>query len=146
MKKSLKERTRTTVKASVLPPLRIEIDREKAKDALGAVLDDIKQMKGETIKFGMKEAQRSIRRQQAQAVFVDASLPRVILGIYWLEICSFSKISHFLERILMEHIDMKNSLDSKLQIHPLCSIRIPFRKRVIFKKPLLHISSPTFIS
>ena len=80
MKKSLKERTRTTVKASVLPPLRIEIDREKAKDALGVVLEDIKQMKGETIKFGMKEAQRSIRRQQAQAVFVDATLPRVILG------------------------------------------------------------------
>ena len=128
MKKSLKERTRTTVKASVLPPLRIEIDREKAKDALGAVLDDIKQMKGETIKFGMKEAQRSIRRQQAQAVFVDASLPRVILGIYWLEICSFSKISHFLERILMEHIDMKNSLDSKLQVYSMCSIRIRSRK------------------
>ena len=84
MKKSLKERTRTTVKASVLPPLRIEIDREKAKDALGAVLEDIRQMKGETIKFGMKEAQRSIRRQQAQAVFVDATLPRVILGTVFL--------------------------------------------------------------
>ena len=110
MKKSLKERTRTTVKASVLPPLRIEIDREKAKDALGAVLEDIKQMKGETIKFGMKEAQRSIRRQQAQAVFVDASLPRVILGLYWLEICSFSKISQFLERVLMEHTEQVYSL------------------------------------
>ena len=30
--------------------------------------------------------------------------------------CGFLKISNFLERILMEHIGMKNRLDSKLQI------------------------------
>ena len=32
--------------------------------------------------------------------------------------CSgFSKIYHFLERILMDRIDRKNDLDSKLQIY-----------------------------
>ena len=35
----------------------------------------------------------------------------------------FSEISHFLERILMEHIDMKNSLESKLHTYSICSIR-----------------------
>ena len=30
--------------------------------------------------------------------------------------CGFSAISQFLERILMEHIGMKNSLESELQI------------------------------
>ena len=48
----------------------------------------------------------------------------------------FSKISHFLERILMEHIDMKNSLDSQLQIDSLCSIRIHSRSRDIVEKPI----------
>ena len=33
-----------------------------------------------------------------------------------LSCCGILKISRFLERILMEHIDMKHSLDSKLQI------------------------------
>ena len=36
----------------------------------------------------------------------------------------FSKISQFLEQFLMEHIDIKVSLDSKLQIDSICSIRI----------------------
>ena len=34
----------------------------------------------------------------------------------------------------MKHIDIKASLDSKLQISTLCSIRIHSRKRVIFEK------------
>ena len=34
-----------------------------------------------------------------------------------LNCCNFSTISHFLERILMEHVDIKNSSDSKLQIY-----------------------------
>ena len=43
--------------------------------------------------------------------------------------CSgFSKIFHFLERVLTEHIELKNSLDSKLQIYFICSIRIFYRK------------------
>ena len=48
--------------------------------------------------------------------------------------CGFSKISFFLERILTEHILMKNSLDSKLQSYSLYSIRIRSRKQEIFKK------------
>ena len=42
--------------------------------------------------------------------------------------CGFSNISHFLERILMEHIDMKNSLDSMLQLYSIYSIRTRSRK------------------
>ena len=37
--------------------------------------------------------------------------------------CSFSKITHFQERILMEYIDKKNSLDSKLEVCSICSFR-----------------------
>ena len=40
----------------------------------------------------------------------------------------FSKIFCFIERILTEYIDMKNSLDSQLQIYSICSIRIRSRK------------------
>ena len=47
----------------------------------------------------------------------------------------FSKISYFLERVLVEHIDMKDSLDSSLQTCSLCSIRIRSRKLDMFKKP-----------
>ena len=39
----------------------------------------------------------------------------------------------------MEHIDVKNSLNSKLQIYFICSIRIYSRKRDIIEKPLQHI-------
>ena len=46
---------------------------------------------------------------------------------------SFLKISHFLERIRMEHIGMKNSSDFELQIYSLCSIEIRSRKREIFE-------------
>ena len=38
------------------------------------------------------------------------------------------EISHFLERIPTEHIDIKNSLDSELQISSICSIRLSSRK------------------
>ena len=37
-------------------------------------------------------------------------------------------VSQFLDQILMEHIDMKNSLESKLQINSTCSNRIRSRK------------------
>ena len=48
----------------------------------------------------------------------------------------FSMISRFLERIPMEHIDMKSSLESKLRIGCICSIRILSRNWDIVKKPL----------
>ena len=47
---------------------------------------------------------------------------------------TFSKISYVLERILMEHVDIENSLDSKLQIHSICFIKIRSRKIDIYEK------------
>ena len=49
---------------------------------------------------------------------------------------SFLEISLFLEGILMEHKDKKSSLDFKLQIGCICSIRIRSRNRDIIEKPL----------
>ena len=43
-------------------------------------------------------------------------------------------LSYFLEQIRMEHMRMKSSLDSKLQIDPICSIRIPSRNQDIIRK------------
>ena len=51
-------------------------------------------------------------------------------------------ISRFLEGILMEYIDMKCSLDSKLQIFSSCSIGIPSRNREIVEKPVQLIWNP----
>ena len=45
-----------------------------------------------------------------------------------------SRFSRFLEEVLMEHIDMKNSLESELQIYSLCSMRNPSRNQDIVKK------------
>ena len=42
----------------------------------------------------------------------------------------------------MEHIDIKNSLDSKLQVCCICFIRICSRKRGIFENPLQHNFKP----
>ena len=42
----------------------------------------------------------------------------------------------------MEHIDMKSSLDSKLQIGYICSIGIPSRNRDIIEKPVQLIRNP----
>ena len=50
--------------------------------------------------------------------------------------CRFSKISRFLERILMEHIESICSMDCKLFSVFICSIRIRYRKRDIFEKLL----------
>ena len=44
-----------------------------------------------------------------------------------LSCCGFSKILYFLVRILMEHIERKNSLDSKLQIYSICSNKVRSR-------------------
>ena len=45
--------------------------------------------------------------------------------------------SGFLERILMEHIELICSLESKLTLMSICSIRIRSRKRDIIQKPIL---------
>ena len=57
-------------------------------------------------------------------------------GNIWrvLRFCGFSEKSHFLEQILMEHIDVKNSLNSKLKICSMCFIRTRSGKWDIIKK------------
>ena len=52
---------------------------------------------------------------------------------FFLEFSSFLKITYFLERILMEHIDVKNSSHTKLQISSLYFIRIYYRNEHILK-------------
>ena len=54
----------------------------------------------------------------------------------------FSKISLFLERTLLKHIEWICSLDRKLFFMSIYSIRIRSRKGDIFEKPLHHISEP----
>ena len=46
---------------------------------------------------------------------------------------NFSKISHFLERIRMEHKQAKNISGSKLNFESICSLRIRSRKGDIVK-------------
>ena len=54
---------------------------------------------------------------------------------FWTEKFDFSTISHFLEWILMEYIGMKPSLDFRLQIYSIHSIRIRSRNKDILEKP-----------
>ena len=60
-----------------------------------------------------------------------------------MKVCvGFSMLSKFLGRILMEYIESICSLESKLFLISICSIRNPSRNRDIFEK-LQHISDPT---
>ena len=62
--------------------------------------------------------------------------PFTFIPIAAIERCitwGFLRITYFLEQILMEHVDMKGSLDSKLQIDSVCPIRIPSRNWDIFE-------------
>jgi len=60
--------------------------------------------------------------------------------------CSgFSRISQLLERVLMEHIDIKVRPDSKLQIGSICSIRIRSGSWDTVEKPLQIILNPYVI-
>ena len=47
-------------------------------------------------------------------------------------------------RISTEHIDIKNSSDSKLQISPICSVRILSFLKVTGQKPSSQILGPSF--
>ena len=58
----------------------------------------------------------------------DRDVQQLAEGMLCLICSGLLKIFHFLERILMEHMDMKNDLDSKIQIYSICSIRIRSRK------------------
>ena len=57
----------------------------------------------------------------------------------------FLAISQFLERTLIDHIDMKNRLDSKLQFCYICSIEILSRKWDVFEKPQQLNSKPSIM-
>ena len=59
---------------------------------------------------------------------------------YWLELCSFSTITRFPERILMEHIDTKVSLESRLKISSIFSVRIRSKSLENLKKLSTPIS------
>ena len=65
-------------------------------------------------------ANRFRRGTLSDALGIQAKNYQVINGLL--------KISRFLERILIEHIDKKESLDSKLQIYSICSIIIRSKK------------------
>ena len=64
-----------------------------------------------------------------------------------LELCcsGFLNLTLFLERILIEHIDIKISLDSRPQIYFICSIRIRSRKWDTFEKLQQLNSNPSVI-
>ena len=64
---------------------------------------------------------------------------RKTLYIGVLNCSGFSTISRLLETIRMEHIDKESSLDPKLQIGYICSVRIPSRNRDIIGKPMWRI-------
>ena len=99
----------------------------KANDIIQRKMDEVKQLK-----YKYRRNEEVIKKQEELLNQKDQDMK---VG---LELCSscFLKISRFLKRILMKHIDMKNSLDSKLKFF---SIR-PFRLRPtnldIVKKPL----------
>ena len=66
---------------------------------------------------------------------------KVFFGFYFtyrFESCwsNFSKITHFLERISMEHIELICSFESELSLTRICSIRIPSGNQDIFEKSL----------
>ena len=71
--------------------------------------------------------------KSADLIFISVNTPTKTYGVgkgraadlKYVEVsfrCGFSNISRFLERVLMERIDMKNCLDSKLRIFCICSV------------------------
>ena len=103
------------------PHERSDLPPPVTKEQLGVRLTRQKRLE----EFGAEEADRQQQLQMEEE--------RAIAQVnYWsVQVLSgygFSKISYFLERILMEHIDMKNSVHFELQISLICSIRIRFRK------------------
>ena len=58
----------------------------------------------------------------------------------------FLTISQLLKRVLMEHIELMCSLNSKPQVYSICSIRVCSREKDIFEKPQLLYSNPSLIN
>ena len=87
-KSSLKEKKQKTaqiIKASLLPRLRVQADQAILKDFVFDIMRMLKENNGksENVLFGMKSAQRAIRRRQAQLVLVDSLLPKCISGEFY---------------------------------------------------------------
>merc|ERR1712131_93810 len=82
-KSSLKEKKQKTaqiIKASLLPRLREQADQAILKDFVFDIMRMLKENDGKSdnVLFGMKSAQRAIRRRQAKLVLVDSLLPKCI--------------------------------------------------------------------
>lgn len=87
-KSSLKEKKQKTaqiIKASLLPRLREQADQAILKDFVFDIMRMLKENNGKSdnVLFGMKSAQRAIRRRQAQLVLVDSLLPKCISGEFF---------------------------------------------------------------
>ena len=81
--------------------------------------------------------------QMALADPMSANSRKRVLSTLELRICrsDLSTISRFLERFLIERIELVCSLECDLTFISICSVRIRSRKRDIFEKPLQHISN-----
>jgi len=99
-KSSLKEKKQKTaqiIKASLLPRLREQADQAILKDFVFDIMRMLKENNGKSDKvlFGMKSAQRAIRRRQAKLVLVDSLLPKCISGEFFLAETWNKLIYHF---------------------------------------------------
>ena len=103
-------------------------------------MDEIRQILSEVLKLlATPEFQTQLEKsRQSSANDAVALLQSVRFFNY--RCCGFShKKSHSLERILIEHIDNKVSLESKLQIQSICSSETRSRSPDIVEKLMHHI-------
>ena len=59
---------------------------------------------------------------------------------------SFFDIINFVERIIIEHIELICSLESELSLMSICSIRTPSTNKANFKKKRLFQFQPIFLN
>ena len=78
-----------------------------------------------------KKVEKTVTPKKRKSVLIQPTLTVSTIEVI---LFGFFRITYFLERILMKHIDMENSLDTKLQVYSICSIRICPIKLVILKK------------
>ena len=86
-------------------------NREREKVTL--FLADVKKLQRDCAESG-NELKRMFNEKTAHNANKYAKEQKQLQKRHGNEVSDFYKISHFLERILMEHIEIKNSLDSKL--------------------------------
>ena len=80
--KDKKKNTKITIKASLLPRLRNEINKNALKKFLFMIIGRISRNEMNGIFFGMKSAQRLIRRNEAKVVLIDSLLPKCLIGTF----------------------------------------------------------------